>query len=53
MGTGGDMIVNLNDPQSISAWYRVNPKQHALFLRWALVRWPQFKAAIEASRGLI
>ncbi len=47
------MIVNLNSPESIAAWYKVNPKPHAQFLRYALKRWPQFREAIEASRGLI
>lgn len=47
------MTVNLSDPQSIAAWYKVAPARHAPFLRWALRNWPQFKAAIEASRELV
>ena len=47
------MRLNLNDPQSVAAWYRINPKPHAEFLRWALKNWAQFRAAIEGSRELI
>lgn len=43
----------MNDPASIAAFYRVNPKPHAEFLRWALKNWPQFRPAIEASRELV
>jgi hypothetical protein len=43
----------MNDPQSIAAWFKVNPTQHAQFLRWALRVWPQFRAAIEASLELV
>ena len=47
------MTVDMNSPESIATWYRVNPRRHAEFLRWALRNWPQFRSAIEAARGLI
>lgn len=49
------MTLNLNDPASIAAWYRVAPQRHAAFLRWALQQdshrafWP----AIVASREMV
>jgi hypothetical protein len=47
------MRLNMKNPESIAAWYKVNPKPHGQFLRFALRRWPQFREAIEAARGLI
>lgn len=46
------MRINLTDPTSIAAWREVCPKLHDAYLRWAWKRWPQFRAAIEASRGV-
>lgn len=49
------MTLNLNDPASIAAWYRVAPARHAAFLRWALRQdsYAPFRAAIKASRELV
>lgn len=49
------MIVDLRNPQSIAAWYRVHPQRHAAFLRWALrcESYAAFWPAIEASRELV
>lgn len=47
------MILNLNDPTSIAAWRSVWPERHDEILRSLWKRFPQFRAAIEASRGLL
>ncbi len=49
------MTLDLRDPQSIAAWYRVAPKRHAEFLRWALRNeaYSRFHSAIAASRELV
>lgn len=49
------MTLDLRDPQSIAMWFKVAPKRHAEFLRWALRNeaYAQFWPAIEASRGLV
>lgn len=49
------MTLDLRDPQSIAAWYRIAPKRHAEFLRWALRQdaYAAFHAAIVASRGMV
>lgn len=49
------MKLDLSDPQSIAAWYRIHPVRHAAFLRFALrsESYSAFHAAIVASRELI
>lgn len=49
------MRLDLTDPASIAAWYRIAPKRHAEFLRWALRQdsYARFHAAIVASRELV
>lgn len=49
------MRLDMNDPASIAAWYRVAPKRHAEFLRWALRQdaYAPFWPAIAASRELV
>ncbi len=49
------MILNLNDPASIAAWFRVGPKRHAPMLRhWLRCEmFAQFWPAIEAIRELV
>lgn len=49
------MTLDLRDPQSIAAWYRIAPKRHAEFLRWALRQesYAAFHGAIVASRELV
>ena len=49
------MTLDLRDPASIAAWYRVAPRRHAEFLRWALRNdsYAEFHAAIAASRELV
>ena len=47
------MTLNMNDPQSIAQWFSVNPRRHGPMLRHWLRVWPQFRAAIEASRELV
>lgn len=49
------MKLNLTDPASIAAWYRIAPKRHAAMLRHWL-RCEMFRAfwpAIVASRELV
>jgi hypothetical protein len=50
-----DVTLNLTDPASIAAWYRIAPQRHAGYLRHWL-RCEMFRAfwpAIEASRELV
>lgn len=49
------MKLNLTDPASIAAWYRINPPRHAAFLRHCLKSeaWTQFWPAIVASREMV
>lgn len=49
------MKLNMTDPASIAAWYRINPRRHAEFLRHCLQSevWARFWPAIEASRGMV
>lgn len=49
------MTVNMADPESVAAWYRINPSRHAGFLRYCLrsEAWRAFWPAIEASRELL
>lgn len=49
------MRLDLRDPQSIAAWFKVAPQRHAEFLRWALRQdaYAPFHAAIAASRELV
>lgn len=49
------MKVNLNDPASIAAWYRVSPQRHAALLRLWLRKelFAAFWPAIAASRELV
>lgn len=49
------MKLDLNDPASIAAWYRIAPQRHAPILRHWL-RSPMhaaFRQAIEAARDLV
>ena len=46
------MTLDLRDPASIAAWRAVHPERHDAYLRWMWRRWPQFRAAIEASRRI-
>jgi len=49
------MRLDLNDPQSIAAWFHVNPQRHAGYLRHWLrsEMFAHFHAAIVASRELV
>ncbi len=49
------MHLNLNDPASVAAWYRVNPARHAEFLRHCLAStaWERFWPAIKSARDLV
>lgn len=49
------MSLDLTDPRSIAAWYRIAPQRHGQFLRWALRQdsYSPFHAAIAASRELV
>lgn len=49
------MTLDLRDPKSIATWFKVAPKRHAEFLRWALRQdaYAPFHAAITASRGMV
>lgn len=49
------MRLDLTDPASVAAWYRVNPKRHAGYLRHWLrsEMFSQFWPAIAASRELV
>jgi hypothetical protein len=47
------MNINLTDPQSIAAWFRVAPARHGPMLRHWLKAWPEFAPGIEAARELI
>lgn len=49
------MILNLNDPASVAAWYRINPKRHAAMLRLWLrsEMFRDFWPAIVAWRELV
>lgn len=45
------MIVNMRDPVSILAWYKVWPERHGHQLAHSAKLWPQFADAIaEAGR---
>lgn len=47
------MTLDLNDPQSIAAWYRAWPSRHGQQLAFMARVWPQFKEQIaEAGRLL-
>lgn len=45
------MRLDLRDPQSIAAWFKVAPQRHAEFLRQDA--YAPFHAAIAASRELV
>jgi hypothetical protein len=49
------MKLDLTDPASIAAWYRVAPQRHAAMLRLWLRKeaFSQFWPAISASRELV
>jgi hypothetical protein len=47
------MMLNLNDPKSIVAWYHIHPDVHAGQLEAFARMWPQFRRAITAARELI
>lgn len=47
------MNVDLNNPKSIAAWFRVNPRRHGQQIAAFAKLWPQFaKAIAEAGRIL-
>lgn len=47
------MRVNLNDPDSIAAFFRVNPKRHGPQIAWFAKAWPQFAAAIAEAGQML
>jgi hypothetical protein len=47
------MLLDLNDPSSIVAWWRVWPERHAEFLTHKLKSSPQFAPGIRAAQRLI
>jgi hypothetical protein len=47
------MFLDLNDPSSIVAWWRVWPERHAEFLTHKLKSSPQFAPGIRAAQRLI
>lgn len=47
------MLLNLNDPHSIVAWWRVLPERHDAFLTHKLRVSPEFGPAILAARRQI
>ena len=47
------MLLNLNDPESILAWWRVLPERHDSYLDYKLKASPEFAPAIlEAQRRI-
>lgn len=50
-----EVTLNMLDPASIAAWYRVAPKRHGPMLRLWLrsPMWAEFWPAIAASRELV
>lgn len=46
------MIVNLGNPQSIVAWFHVNPQRHGPQLAHFAKLWPQFSKPI-AQAGML
>ena len=44
---------DMHNPASIALWRAVSPERHDAYLRWAWRRYPQWRAAIEASRELV
>lgn len=47
------MKLDMTDPASIAAWRNVDPGRHDRQLRAMWRLWPQFRAAIEASREMV
>lgn len=47
------MFLDLNDPASIVAWWRIWPERHAEFLTHKLTASPQFAPAIREAQRLI
>ena len=47
------MKLDMHNPASIALWRAVSPERHDAYLRWAWRRYPQWRAAIEASRELV
>ena len=47
------MELNLNDPDSIVAWWRVLPDQHSGYLDHVLLARPQFRPAIKEAQRRI
>ena len=47
------MFLDLNDPASIVAWWRVCPERHAEYLTHKLTSSPQFAPAIREAQQLI
>jgi hypothetical protein len=48
-----DMLLNLNDPTSIVAWWRVCPERHDGYLEVLLANRPQFATAIRTAQRQI
>jgi hypothetical protein len=47
------MFLDLKDPSSIVAWWRVWPERHSEFLTHKLTSSPQFAPAIREAQRLI
>jgi len=47
------MLLNLNDPESILAWWRVLPERHDSYLDYKLRASPEFAPAILEARRRI
>lgn len=47
------MKVDMNDPQSIARWFRVNPKRHGPQLAAFGRLWPQFAEAIKKAGEML
>jgi hypothetical protein len=49
------MKLYMNDPACIAAWFRINPRRHAEFLKHCLLSeaWARFWPAIHEARGMV
>lgn len=45
--------VDLNDPDSVAAYYRANPQRHGPQIAWFARVWPQFAAAIKRAGQML
>jgi len=43
------MLLNLNDPSSIVAWWKLMPERHGLLLMDFARMWPQFALPVRAA----